>query len=120
MQFTASSIKFISPVIFVSYAFVLNFEIAVPLFFFQFWLTNLKNITFHISRLFILAFSISDVMDDLYKMKNEKTGNPQPMISDFHYKIIMDNAEKLNSAIIYDRDFSYNYFGFKASFMIAS
>lgn len=35
------------------------------------------------------------------------------MISDFHYKVIMDNADRLNSAIIYDRDFGYNYFGFK-------
>jgi ribonucleoside-diphosphate reductase subunit M1 len=25
----------------------------------------------------------------------------------------MRNADQLNSAIIYDRDFSYNYFGFK-------
>lgn len=35
------------------------------------------------------------------------------MISDFHYKIIMENADLLNSSIIYDRDFGYNYFGFK-------
>lgn len=35
------------------------------------------------------------------------------MISEQHYKIIMKNAERLNSCIIYDRDFSYNYFGFK-------
>jgi ribonucleoside-diphosphate reductase subunit M1 len=25
----------------------------------------------------------------------------------------MENADRLNSAIIYDRDYSYNYFGFK-------
>lgn len=25
----------------------------------------------------------------------------------------MENADKLNSAIIYDRDYGYNYFGFK-------
>jgi hypothetical protein len=35
------------------------------------------------------------------------------MISDYHHAIIMNNANRLNSAIIYDRDFSYNYFGFK-------
>ena len=35
------------------------------------------------------------------------------MISEFHYKIIMKNADRLNSAIIYDRDFSYQYFGIK-------
>ena len=36
-----------------------------------------------------------------------------PMISEYHHKIIMENADLLNSVIIYDRDFSYNFFGFK-------
>jgi ribonucleoside-diphosphate reductase subunit M1 len=35
------------------------------------------------------------------------------MISDYHHEIILRNADRLNSAIIYDRDFGYNYFGFK-------
>lgn len=35
------------------------------------------------------------------------------MIADYHYDVIMKNADRLNSAIIYDRDFNYNYFGFK-------
>ena len=35
------------------------------------------------------------------------------MISEYHYNIIKTNAQKLNSAIIYSRDYSYNYFGFK-------
>lgn len=35
------------------------------------------------------------------------------MISDQHHKIIMENADRLNSAIIYDRDFSYNFFGIR-------
>lgn len=35
------------------------------------------------------------------------------MISDYHYDIIMKNKERLDSAIVYDRDFKYNYFGFK-------
>lgn len=55
----------------------------------------------------------SDVMDDLYNITNEYTKKWSPMISEFHHKIIMDNADHINSAIIYDRDFSYNYFGFK-------
>lgn len=55
----------------------------------------------------------SDVMDDLYNMENEYLKTKAPMISEFHHKIIMKNAERLNSAIIYDRDFGYNYFGFK-------
>ncbi len=35
------------------------------------------------------------------------------MISDDVYKVVMDHAEELDSAIIYDRDFTYAYFGFK-------
>merc|ERR1719309_1885798 len=35
------------------------------------------------------------------------------MISDQHYNIVQDNAEKLDAAIVYDRDFQYQYFGFK-------
>jgi ribonucleoside-diphosphate reductase subunit M1 len=35
------------------------------------------------------------------------------MISKGTYEIIMANAEELDSAIIYDKDFNYNYFGFK-------
>jgi ribonucleoside-diphosphate reductase subunit M1 len=57
--------------------------------------------------------SFSDVMKDLYEMVNEKTNLQTPMLSDEHYKIIQDNAARLNSAIVYDRDYSYNYFGFK-------
>jgi ribonucleoside-diphosphate reductase subunit M1 len=53
------------------------------------------------------------VIDDLYNMKNKITKKCTPMISDFHHGIIMKNSEKLNSAMIYDRDFNFNYFGFK-------
>merc|ERR1719266_1592081 len=53
----------------------------------------------------------SEVITDLYKMKSHD--RPTPMISEQHYKIIMENADRLNSAIVYDRDFNYQYFGFK-------
>lgn len=56
---------------------------------------------------------LSEVMDSLHKIVCSKTGARTPMLSDHHHTIIMENADKLNSAIIYDRDFSYNYFGFK-------
>ncbi|CAG4971440.1 unnamed protein product [Parnassius apollo] len=55
----------------------------------------------------------SDVMTDLYNIVNPHTKKRSPMISDFHYTIIMKNKERLDSAIVYDRDFKYNYFGFK-------
>ncbi|QEU59992.1 Rnr1/Rnr3 [Kluyveromyces lactis] len=55
----------------------------------------------------------SQVVDDLYQWVNPKTGIHSPMISDEVYKIVMDNKDTLNSAIVYDRDFQFNYFGFK-------
>jgi ribonucleoside-diphosphate reductase subunit M1 len=55
----------------------------------------------------------SQVVEDLYTYINPKTNKHSPMIADNIYQIIMDNAERLNSAIIYDRDFKYNFFGFK-------
>lgn len=50
-------------------------------------------------------------MDDLYHIENEYTHAKTPMICEKYHKIIMENADRLNSAIIYDRDFGYNYFG---------
>jgi len=62
---------------------------------------------------FCLIFYFPEVMDALHKMINPKTKMPSPVISDYHHSVIMKHADRLNSAIIYDRDFSYNYFGFK-------
>lgn len=52
-------------------------------------------------------------MTDLHVYINPKTGKNAAMVSPEIYKIMMDNGDKLNSAIIYDRDYNYNYFGFK-------
>lgn len=57
--------------------------------------------------------AFSEVINDMYTMISDDTKLPTPLISDFHHKIIMENADRLNSTIIYDRDFNYNYFGFK-------
>ncbi len=54
----------------------------------------------------------SEVMKDLHEMRNAR-GEPVPMISAKHNDIIQKHADTLNSAIIYDRDFQYQYFGFK-------
>lgn len=61
----------------------------------------------------IFTFYSSDVIEDLYSMVNDRTGKKTPMISDYHYQIIMKHADRLNSCIIYNRDYDYNYFGFK-------
>ncbi|KAG5895778.1 hypothetical protein JTB14_001625 [Gonioctena quinquepunctata] len=55
----------------------------------------------------------SEVIDDLYNMFDARTQRKTPMISEYHHSIIMKNADRLNSCIIYDRDFSYTYFGLK-------
>lgn len=58
--------------------------------------------------------NFSDVIKDLYQAgRDDKSSTILPMIADKTYKIVMENSERLNSAIIYDRDFRYNYFGFK-------
>ena len=55
----------------------------------------------------------SEVMDDLYNYINPRTGKTAPLLSDEVYKVISENKELLDSTIIYNRDFSYDYFGFK-------
>ncbi|KAF8895575.1 ribonucleotide reductase alpha subunit [Infundibulicybe gibba] len=55
----------------------------------------------------------SQVIKDLYNYVNPKNGRPAGMISKEIYDIVCANAQALDSAIIYNRDFSYNFFGFK-------
>lgn len=57
--------------------------------------------------------NFSDVIADLRHMVDPKNGQPTPMINEEIYGIVQEHADRLNSAIIYDRDFHYNYFGFK-------
>lgn len=57
--------------------------------------------------------SFSDAMEDLFKYIDPKTGQRASLIADDVYEIIMANRELLDSSIIYDRDFRYDYFGFK-------
>ncbi|MUP44931.1 ribonucleoside-diphosphate reductase subunit alpha [Gramella sp. BOM4] len=57
--------------------------------------------------------TFSEVMTDLYEYINPRTGEAAPLISDEIYEVIKANREKLDSTIIYNRDFGYDYFGFK-------
>ncbi|QMU62917.1 MAG: ribonucleoside-diphosphate reductase subunit alpha [Flavobacteriaceae bacterium] len=57
--------------------------------------------------------SFSDTMNDLYHYVNPRTEKKAPLLADDVYEIIKKNAEKLDSTIIYNRDFNYDYFGFK-------
>lgn len=57
--------------------------------------------------------SFSATMKDLYEYIDPKTGQKAPLISDEVWAVIERNAELLDSTIIYDRDFGYDYFAFK-------
>jgi len=57
--------------------------------------------------------TFSEVITDLYDYVNPRTEKKAPLIAEDTYKVIMDNAETLDSTIIYNRDFNYDYFGFK-------
>ncbi|KAH9706707.1 Ribonucleoside-diphosphate reductase large subunit [Citrus sinensis] len=57
--------------------------------------------------------SFSETIKDMYNHYNERSGLKAPLIADDIYEIIMKNAACLDSEIIYDRDFDYDYFGFK-------
>ncbi len=57
--------------------------------------------------------SFSKTMELLYNYVDPKTGKKAPLIADDVHKIIQENAQELDSTIIYDRDFGYDFFGFK-------
>ena len=57
--------------------------------------------------------SFSETMKDLYEYVNPRTGKQASMIAEDVYRIIEKNADKLDSTIIYNRDFGYDFFGFK-------
>ncbi|MCX7744295.1 MAG: ribonucleoside-diphosphate reductase subunit alpha [Flavobacteriales bacterium] len=57
--------------------------------------------------------SFSRTMEKLYNYVDPKTGERASLIAEDVYEIIAANAELLDSTIIYDRDYNFDYFGFK-------
>ena len=57
--------------------------------------------------------SFSQTMRKLYNYTDNATGRKMPLLADDVMQIIEANAELLDSSIIYDRDFGFDYFGFK-------
>lgn len=57
--------------------------------------------------------SFSNTMKRLYTYIDPKTGENASLISKEVYGVIKKHAAQLDSSIIYDRDFSYDYFGFR-------
>ena len=57
--------------------------------------------------------SFTDTMKDLHEYVDPITGENASLIAEDVWEIIQNNSELLDSSIIYDRDFSYDFFGFK-------
>ncbi len=57
--------------------------------------------------------SFAETMEELYTYVDPITGENASLVANDVIEIIRDNAEFLDSQIIYDRDFNYDYFGFK-------
>ncbi|MDR6193392.1 ribonucleoside-diphosphate reductase subunit alpha [Siphonobacter sp. SORGH_AS_0500] len=57
--------------------------------------------------------SFSATMKQLYHYVDPKTNENASLISKDTYDVVKKNAGLLDSTIIYDRDFGYDYFGFK-------
>ena len=57
--------------------------------------------------------SFSGTMKMLYEYFDPKAQKDAPLIADDVYEIIEKNKDILDSSIIYDRDFGFDYFGFK-------
>ena len=57
--------------------------------------------------------SFTETMRDLHDYIDPITGENASLIAEDVWEIIQKNAELLDSSILYDRDFSYDFFGFK-------
>lgn len=57
--------------------------------------------------------SFSATMRKLHQYVDEASGKKLPLIADDVMQIIEEHADLLDSTIIYDRDYAFDYFGFK-------
>ncbi|RYD53276.1 MAG: ribonucleoside-diphosphate reductase subunit alpha [Sphingobacteriales bacterium] len=57
--------------------------------------------------------SFSGTMEALYDYTDPTTGRKMPLLADDVIEVIRKHADTLDSTIIYDRDFGFDYFGFK-------
>lgn len=57
--------------------------------------------------------SFSETMQRLYDHVDPKSGEPLRLVSSEFIEAVRDHKDIIDASIIYDRDFSYNYFAFK-------
>src|SRR5213075_3135165 len=61
----------------------------------------------------VTSKSFSNTMKRLYQYVDPKTNENAPLVSKETWRVVQANAAELDEAILYDRDFSYDFFGFK-------
>ncbi|MCR9250871.1 MAG: ribonucleoside-diphosphate reductase subunit alpha [bacterium] len=61
----------------------------------------------------VTSQSFSNTMKRLYTYVDEKTGENASLVATDVYGIIKEHAATLDAAVNYERDFNYDYFGFK-------
>jgi ribonucleoside-diphosphate reductase alpha subunit len=57
--------------------------------------------------------SFSKVMCAFRHYLHPKTGEPAPLVAEDVYDVVMANKDRLDGAVLHDRDFEFDYFGFK-------
>jgi ribonucleoside-diphosphate reductase alpha chain len=57
--------------------------------------------------------SFKETIEKLYRYVNKKTGENAGLISDDVYNVVIENVDKIESMIVHDRDFNFDYFGYK-------
>ena len=50
---------------------------------------------------------------ELLRSHTDKVGRPSPLLAEDVYEIMQENVEKIQAKLDYNRDFSYDFFGFK-------
>ena len=61
----------------------------------------------------VTSKSFSSTMKRLYTYEDPKNGDNASLLATDVWEVIHKNAATLDSAIIYDRDYNYDFFGFK-------
>ena len=61
----------------------------------------------------VTSGSFSNTAKHMYTYVDDKTGENAPLLSSETYGIIKRNAKKLDEIIDYNRDFNYDFFGYK-------
>jgi ribonucleoside-diphosphate reductase subunit M1 len=55
----------------------------------------------------------SENIEEFRNYVHPKTGEPAPLIAEDVYNVIMEHKETLDAAVMHNRDFEFDYFGFK-------